>query len=525
METALDRIMALDNDLKKNELTAETPDVFAKVELTEDEKEKLEQMRAESQTVVTEKAADGTSISTAIEEYAASLDNRVMELKKEAGDATKLIKAINQGDIRETVSDIQRETREKANRTINMIAYANGNNLDVETVAAMNDGAIKAVMDYFNMSKIDSAVASKKLMKMPATQVFKILPQDFVETYTSTEEREKHPDKAKEDLVTMFAYLATSGPEMDYLNEFIDGEHKLMAVSQELVQCQMDINKLLESDEKISEIVAKANEIMPRDKSVWSRYIKNDPRRLHDEFAQKAIIYQEYHAGYSAIMEKYKDESQETKDLIQEQLDECTNKYNVYTSVTDLTTFKELWPILTERLKSDRRTDYVHLIRLAGDAVERVRRCKLDLPFPGYDEKVAKNGEALFSAYINYFPKMLNQYNLMIDKVNELATEEDRVELSEFPSMKVELPGIQDYDVFEYFSILLLIQFGRIVKKLSRPLATKYDAIELDAYFTCFCKMGTDIYLMSDIWNICKEFVEYAIKTWPRKKAPRGKKR
>ena len=26
-------------------------------------------------------------------------------------------------------------------------------------------------------------------------------------------------------------------------------------------------------------------------------------------------------------------------------------------------------------------------------------------------------------------------------------------------------------------------------------------------------------------WNICKEFVEYAIKTWPRKKAPRGKKR
>ena len=67
-------------------------------------------------------------------------------------------------------------------------------------------------------------------------------------------------------------------------------------------------------------------------------------------------------------------------------------------------------------------------------------------------------------------------------------------------------------------SLYLLILYGRIIKKLCGRNSTKYDAIENDAYFTMYCKLGSDIYLMTDYWNMMKEYIEFAIKTWPMPK-------
>ena len=29
-----------------------------------------------------------------------------------------------------------------------------------------------------------------------------------------------------------------------------------------------------------------------------------------------------------------------------------------------------------------------------------------------------------------------------------------------------------------------------------------------------FCKIGTDVYLMRDVWNLCKDFIKYTMDTW-----------
>ena len=58
---------------------------------------------------------------------------------------------------------------------------------------------------------------------------------------------------------------------------------------------------------------------------------------------------------------------------------------------------------------------------------------------------------------------------------------------------------------------MIVILMGRIMKRFSSNTHTKYDAIMLDCYFQLFCKMGTDIYIMTDIWNMMKNDLVYIL--------------
>lgn len=508
------KIVELEADLKKKaeEESAAYQENFDKsMDLSEEDKQKLAELETETQMVITETAPDGSSTSTPINEYASPLDTRVAEIGAVSNEASELLKTVNSGDIRKTVEDAKAEARANAITAFRQLSVGTQDLTD-DQIVEINNAGLAAVQQYLKTDRISSDEVIKKLHKLSLRDFQKFLPEEFMSIYVNSSEIAANNFKAKERLLSSIAYLTVTGPEMDYLNEYIDNEHRLMAVSRQLMQCQVDFVEMLKDPKKMSEIAAAAAVIEAPDDTIWSKYIKTDPKRVHNEFAQRAVICSEYKQAYQKVLEEHQNEPDAVK-IIQEQIDECDAKYAVYTSVTNLDLMKDLWQIMVDRFKGGKNS-YKNLVREAVSALDRIRRSKQDVPFPVYDEKLAKRPEELFNLYMKQFPVMIKRYNSAVMQVRNHEpdkTAETNIEM-------IALEGKFEDTVASYYALLLLILFGRIMKKLTDNNMTKYDAIMLDAYFQCYCKMGSDIYLMTDIWNITKDFVAYAIETWPATK-------
>lgn len=510
----MNNITMLNEDLAKRsqEEAATYGDNFPRdVELTEEEQAKIAQLEADTQTFITETGPDGTKTSIPLKEYASPLDERVTEIQNTADGVNELIKTVNKGDIKQTLEDIKLDARNRAISAFRQLSIQNeGEESSDDDILRINTAGLEAIQKYMGADRLDSDAMVKRLSKLTLKQIADILPEEFVKIYVRENEIHTNNYKAKERLLSCLAYLTATGPELDYLNEYIDNEHRLMAVSRQIVQCQMDFAEMLKDPATISEIADKAAAISPVDDTIWSKYIR-DPKRVHNEFAQRAIIYTKYKEAYEKLMEEHSAEP-DAMTMIQNEISECTAKYQIYSSVTKLELMRELWATLTERLKTDNRNGYKNLTREAVNALDRIRRAKQNVPFPIYDAKLAKRPEELYKLYMAQYPNMIQAYNTAIEQVRAKAAEEG-IDCSGIEAIHID--GIDDKIVASYMAMLMLILYGRIMKKLSANDATKYDAIMLDAYFQCYCKLGTDIYLMSDVWSLMKGFVEYAIKTWP----------
>lgn len=507
-------IIALNNDLQKH--AEEEAAVYAEnfnsegaTELTPEEQEKLAAMERETSVVVTERNADGTKASIPLADYAAPVDEKIGTITAIADDTATMIKAVNQGDIHETIEDVKAQAREQAIKAFKDLSVSD-EDMDDDEILRINNLGLKAIQEHFGMERISADDIIKKMRKLSLRQISTFIPSEFMAIYTRPNEVMADNVKAKERLLASIAYLATTGPELDYLNDYIDNQNRLMTVVQRLMKCQIDFSEMLKDPQKMAEIAAKAEEISPQDTSVYAKYIGNDSKRVHNEFAQRAVISKHFEEAYASFLEEYKDDPDATRE-IQIQVDESHAKYEVYRNVMNLELMRELWDTLTVRLKTDKRNNYKNLEREAIAALDRCRRSKQNVPFPIYDAKLAKRPEELYRLYIQQYPGMVQSYNGAILNIQE--REPDATKDCEI--IPVQIDGCEDSVVLHYFSMLLLILFGRIMKRLSTNSITKYDAIMLDAYFQCFCKMGSDIYLMNDVWVMMKDFVEYAIKTWP----------
>ena len=232
--------------------------------LTEEEKTRLEEISHERETIVREVAADGTELQIPLDDFTKNFDAKVKEINTMAGEMAA--KAVHVGDIKRTVEDVKKESREKAVTAFKNLAVTDVTLSDDEIVE-INDEAIAAVQAYLKIDKLDSAVITKQMKKLSLTEMAVILPQRFISLYTLPHELASNNYKAKERLLTTLAYLSVTGPEMDYLNDYIDHENKLMVLSNRIVECQMDMVKVLEDKERMSAIVAKADEISPQDRT------------------------------------------------------------------------------------------------------------------------------------------------------------------------------------------------------------------------------------------------------------------
>lgn len=510
----MDNLINLINDLDTKavqDMETNADNFIEGGELTGSDMKRLEEMKASRQTelMVTESGIDGADVQHTMSEYVKTLNKRVTVVQDALGN-DRTLKTLNNGDIVADIDKLKADARDTALKTYRSMSVKDALDLTDDEYMAVNDEAIDALLSYFNIDKLTSEVVMPKLKKMTLKQIANILPAQFVSLYINDSELLANNSIAKDRLIATIGYLIVTGPEMDYLNEYIDDENKLALVEKRILQCQIDFTKMIEDENVLSDIVAKTVQIAPADTSFWSKYIKL-PNRIHNDFAQRVVIQEEYKKSYEKLLDDPEyNGSPAALAVIQREIDETNNKIEVYKDVTKLELMTELYDALYIRYTTGAKLSHKFLIKETISAIDRAKRCKQNVPYPGFRGTETKT-DIMFKHYMAAYTGMIENYNKTL--INVIAKEsENPSENTETDVIPIYLDGVPGDTVAKVFSALLAILMGRIMKKLSTHNSTKYDAILLDSYFTLFCKLGMDIYTMTDVWTMMKPLVEYVIK-------------
>ena len=476
-------------------------------ELTESEEAAIQKMKEDGETeiVVSEIGPDGVPVKQSIAEFTKALDDKVV-IVKTALDEDKTIKLLNSGDIKHNVDDMRNHAQAHAMSMYRDMARTERSD---DEILRINDAAIAQLQSVLKTDRIDSDEINRQLAKMPLVKIVGMLPSEFVDAYVSDDEIRMNSEDAKNRLLTVISYLCITGPEMDYLNEYIDAENRLAMVSKKILQCQIDFTEMLKDEAKMSELVERSIRLAPKDDSFWSRYIKL-PNRVHNEFAQRVVLQEEYKKAYQNLLnDPDVAGNADTTELVQSEIEEADAKIDVYTHLCELTLLRDVVNGLYEQYQDQKNLSAKFLLREADRAVERVRRCKQDLPFPGI-KNGANNKARILPTYMSSYTKMLHKYNDTVMGVlrTEMQKEDGATTTDIIP---VYIKGVDNNTVIGYFALVLLIAMGRIVKRLAGNTANKYDAIQLDGYFQLFCRLGTDIYVMTDVWSILEPIITFLV--------------
>ena len=530
-ESGMNNLMNLKNDLELQQQTEADLDSgsYIEQEFTQEDQAVIDQIRKEGSNrgvVVTDVDSEGRSTSQPIQEYAKTLDEKVAVIGEAGTDKSAVIKTLNSGDIGGMTDRMKQEAKAYSMQAYRALSVQHTDLTD-EQIDEINEKTFEALKSYFKVNKLYSDVLIPKLKKMPFSQLSRIIPEEFMSIYVTEAEVQKNNYQARERLLTALGYVMLTGPEMDYLNSYIEDENKLALVSQRILRCQVDFAEMLKDEQKISEIVAKTFDIAPNDTSFWSKYIKL-PNRLLNEYAQRAVLQEMYQEAYTKLLDEYPvmldceyevatEEQRATTDfnkkaraIIQEEIDEAAAKASVYRSITNLDLMKELFPILDTRYRKDVRLSQKFLVKECQAAIERARRCKQNVPYPGF--KAGMNREdQIYRSYIAAYSGMIANYNTTILSVYKKEMDAQEGKTPETDIEAIWLDGYNPTLVAQVFSVVLAIMMGRIMKRCAENTATKYDAIVLDSYFQMFSKLGMDIYVMNDVWLILKPLVLYIL--------------
>ena len=508
----MSNILELDSFLENREKQQdEVPSVFSDVEVSEEEINSIKKDTDENGNILLIKDKDetGKEVTTSLDEYTADLNDKIANISDDPNKAKEILRLVDNGDIKANVEKMKQDAHAQMMSAFKAMAVSS-DELSETDINKVNEKAIKAIQEHFKMTRLDSDVLAKKLKKYNARQLMQLLPQDFVDMYVTKKEQATDPNTTKEKLIATLAYLIVTGPEADYLNEYIDKENRLALVSKELLQCQVDFSDMLKDDRFMADIIREAYKYAPKDESFWSRHI-NVPNRVHNEFAQRVVMYQKYLEGYTKIYNNYAGD-EEAQKVIQEEIDDCEAKIKAYQSVCNLDIIPNLWSILMDRYKANKKMSVEYIYKECLAAIDRVKRCKQDLPFPGYNG-ASKKPEVIFPSYLTAFTAMIVRYNEELAKAINSETDDDANTTLNGVD-EIHLLDYDDSDVFTIYAMLLLVLMGRVLKHYFKNNMTKYDAIMLDSYFRLFCKMGTDIYIMRDFWDIMQEDIKYILINW-----------
>lgn len=510
----LDNLNALRDDLDAkakadSELNADN--FGEETELTEHEKDVIERLRAEQperMLVINDTDEAGQVTQIPATEYAKTLDDRSVVLDGIDAEADEILKTINRGDVVPSEEDLRAQSRKHALDMYHTMVRAGAPELSDEQFLELDDQVMDALKKFYEGQKLTSNLITTDFRKRRLDDMAKILPRQFMDCFVTENEIKFNNIQARERFINVLSFMVSMGPEMDYLNDYIENENKLLLVSKRLMECQVNFSEMLKDKDKLSSIVARSQKYISDDTSFWSKYIKL-PNRVHNEFAQGVVIFEEYEDAYERLLEEYPDtpENAEARKLIQNEIDECEIKQEVYAKISDLELMKKLYAILAERYHSNKKLSLKTLMQDAEDSVERIRRCKQQLPFPGFQDNMRKSSQIL-SAYLLSYTSMLISHNHTIE---DMEAKDDYATASPKFSM-LRLPDREEEDVCQVLALLLVILMGRILKNLTKDgNDNKYNAITLDSYFRIFCRLGTDLYLTEDIWSMLRDDVSWVL--------------
>ena len=157
----MNNLIKLKNDLenKAQEDYETNADNFIEGELTEEDKNTLDQLKQEAsqQVVVSEENEDGLNVQQPISEFAKSLDNRIAEIKDAAGNS-EVIKTLNSGDIVRTTEQLKADAKKQALRAYRELSISksteDSQQYTDEDYLKINDNAISELMNYFKLDRL-----------------------------------------------------------------------------------------------------------------------------------------------------------------------------------------------------------------------------------------------------------------------------------------------------------------------------------------------------------------------------------
>ena len=537
MNTALENLKK-ELDTKAMEDLDTNSDNYIESPLTDEDKQTIEHLKeaTKEDVMVVESGEDGQPVRQPLSSYAENLDQKQVQL-----DENRYLKMLNSGEIAQSVEDIKKDTQERAMRAYREMAIHSNQDMTDEEIVDLNVKVIDSLCKAFGVDTPNVSVFEKRLQKMSLQQIVRLLPTEYVNMYVRAEEVKVNNSRAKAQLIAAISYLCVTGPEMDMLNQYIDDETRLSLVSKRLLQCQLNFAEMLKSDEKMSELIARSTDMAPVDDSFWSKYI-NMPNRVHNEFAQRYVIQEEYLKAYRELLTEYPIVSQEEIDriedaearklaaheneinqravnMINDEITESEMKMSVYKSIMDLDLLRKLYAELEDQYMNHTKLSVKFLTNAGVTSVDRAKRSKVNVTFPGFNGKIT-NEKVLFSNYMQIYPSMVKAYNTAIATTIATALKDNAVTAETTTDVApILLMNVDPDTVAQAFSLVLLILMGRIMKSLTQKEITKSSAIELDAYYHIFCKLGTDIYTMSEIWEIIRPLVGYICKNvkFPKK--------
>lgn len=507
----MSNIYRMSEDLKQQEKTfAEQHTIFEEETTLTPEQQKaydeLQQKGSETFLVVNDTDAAGNTVEIPVDDFLADVGTTTVEDPN--GENIRLMNT-EKSDLQE-IEEIKEKETNRIYDTMRTLARGNKELSDDEIAVIMQD-TMESIKKKYNLTSISNAFIQNRFSKKPLAEIMRVLPRSFLEMYLSPDEIVHPTMDTKDTLVAAVNYAIVSGPDMDDLNEFIDKENRIIMLSKQLLQYQVDFQELIKNPDELSKFLEEARKyhtpVSPED-DTWAQHIKN-PDRLHNEFAQRCAVMDRYATAYQSVMEEYEDtpENQEVRKAIQVEIDHCMERKAVYQDICELALLPKLWYPTLERYQNNKKCTMKYLIKEAVDAVTRIRKAKIQVPFPGYDG-TSKDSEKIFTTYMAYMNATMVKYNEEIQKILDTVQDADKS-----IDHLIAIPGYKTSSVITMFSMLVVILMGRVMKHLSKHNAEnpKRDAILLHSYFTIFCKMATDVYIMEDIWAMMRSGVEWAV--------------
>lgn len=498
----IDRLAA---ELKKNE------DHYAEVAkknfedagvLTEEEVETLDKMRNETQISVVQQDDVGRKSEVSIQQFVSDLEDQIVKTKTDP--PIKLMDGFDLPDV----SHVQNEMAEKVrSQVIDNLTSLTGAEVTSENFDELCEKTMSALKKMFNTDKLDSNKITGQLMRMPLSAITSQLPDEIVKTFCTEEDLKFHQAKAKEMLVTSLGYMIVTGPQMDDLSDYINHEHKKMAVLTRMAQCEVDIKTALTSDETIAEIVDRSKSLRSNEAMSYSEIIKQ-PDACSLFFEYYAVVSERTADAYRKLFEEFPDS--DDRFLIQSEVDINLKKAEVYRSICNLDLFKDRVAVYLGSIKTDKRFSIEFMERQASDVIDRLNRSKIPISFPGYTGNEMSSKEV----YLNYITRFAGSYERkIIGVVNDYNV---AIKLLDHNEKDVSSLAPITHDS-KLFANCVLIIMGRIAKYLSKNTSTKYDAILLDGYFKLLCMMPSDLFVINRMNKMLIPLMDYAA-TLPSKK-------
>lgn len=465
--------------------------------LTEDEQKRLEELKRQysigedSKMVTVVTTTNGSSSETSIKEYFRMVDDNMETTKN----GLKLVNA-SDNNLLDSATSLVNGIQDIIYEQIqNMTINEHGDIVSKELLESISSDINNLCINELKISNVDSDGINKYFSNYTITALKNILPRSFVETFidsgllitdNATEDRDR--------IINIIGMMVMSKNEIGRMNDYIEYSEKVMQVLIRLEECGKELSEALKNPQTFSEAVerTRAETGNPRINKLVMKYkvhFKDTNISVNagaDYFAIRYVMMQELAKAYEKVKAEYSDKDE--LEAIDTEILESKQKAECYLDACQLETFAQVYSAYESAAKSDKRTSRKGLNIQGKTYIDKVRKSKLNLSFPGY-QPTMKNSNEIFISYKQHINASVMKYNEMINSV-----ENSNITI--------------DCDT-EVLAGVLLTVMARLLKRFTKNTSDKFNAISITSYYQRFSRIGTDLFTIWEMYKIVEPIVKY----------------